>query len=360
MNSHHRNYRLTGQGVAPVILSTLHDIEGWPQDTRYVICSIDATGTFRAYIEFSRPTRPAVFGHLTNVVIAPRSSASRDEHRAAVQDVEHVDVWHIGSWEAGLPGRPRGSGTTAVLRRQLAEMRQEHARLQAELIASQGELLASKDELLASQRLAMQLMQSATTSAGTSAAVVNNTTNHTDSHDTNTNSHNTNNTIIINNLGQENLSYLDAETLRQRLLAKTRGVVDTIRDVHLNDQHPENHNIYLLSSRRNEFEVLKDGQWTPLPSSTVIDDLLFKGYRINWRGAGSVDRDAMEPVVLEAFDQWVQDMLAMRLGTCSKLHITRARQQVRAMIQARRRRGNAVAPTDAATSEVNTASRSGP
>ncbi len=135
-----RNYRLCGQDVPAPVLDALHDLHGWPAYTRYVVCSIDGDGGFRAYVEFSVPVRPTAFRCLPDLRLETRTSVSRDEHRAAVLGAAGVvETWTVGSWEAGLPGRRLGSRNAVVQQQTSAEV----ARIQNELVATQQQLIAT-------------------------------------------------------------------------------------------------------------------------------------------------------------------------------------------------------------------------
>ncbi len=325
----HRNFHIIGDQVDVAALRTL---AGWPAYTRYAVCNID-DDVFHAYVEMTRPVRPSVFG--PGLTLGHAGAAARDRHRECVQAMPG-HTWEVGSWEAGATGRNKHP------RRALLQETQ----LQQTLIATQQELIAAKDQYIAllQQHVVPSGSRIPDGAGSSNAATITNNNNITTNNVTNNNTITNNNTttnnttnITVNNYGQEDTSYIPHDVLGRRLLAKTKGVIDTIKDLHLHDDHPENHNIYMLSSRRDVFEVFQDGAWQPQAGTALIDDLLFRGYRLNCSANASIDWSAVLPAIKENFQQWTHDMVALRLGGCKKQHVAQARRQVHALLSARRR-----------------------
>lgn len=77
------------------------------------------------------------------------------------------------------------------------------------------------------------------------------------------NSNNTNitNNIIINNYGEEDLSYLSDDDLKEYIIGQSWGLLKCIKDIHFNPEHPENKNIRILNKKQPYLQVLKDNKW---------------------------------------------------------------------------------------------------
>jgi len=79
---------------------------------------------------------------------------------------------------------------------------------------------------------------------------------------TNNNNNNTTININVNSLGQENWDYISKQALKQiwsdAQLNLEQGVVETIKTIHANRSHPENHNIIYKNSRSTEALVKGD------------------------------------------------------------------------------------------------------
>ena len=78
----------------------------------------------------------------------------------------------------------------------------------------------------------------------------------------NNNSHNTiNNTIHINNYGEENLEMLTDEFKEKCVTRPFYAILEIIKKIHFNDDYPENKNMRLVNKRDNKIQVLDDGKW---------------------------------------------------------------------------------------------------
>jgi hypothetical protein len=74
---------------------------------------------------------------------------------------------------------------------------------------------------------------------------------------------NNNNTIHVNPLGMEDLSdIMKPEYLGERLYEiNGKGIFKMIKDVHFNENRPENHNIRMHSRKRNKVKVKQEDGW---------------------------------------------------------------------------------------------------
>lgn len=85
-----------------------------------------------------------------------------------------------------------------------------------------------------------------------------------------------NNTITINAFGHENLDYITVEKLCHYIRPIHRHFNKLIIDIHANEAHPENHNIY-LSSLESKFIKAFDGTgWNAYEKEDVLNKVLYK------------------------------------------------------------------------------------
>ena len=105
------------------------------------------------------------------------------------------------------------------------------------------------------------------------------------SHNTNTNSHNNlvqknsnNTTININNFGSENLDYISKSFLNKLLKTPYTAIPKLLKEIHFNDQHPENKNIRINNKKLKYAEVIDNNEWQYKNKKEVIEDMVDKGY----------------------------------------------------------------------------------
>ena len=65
------------------------------------------------------------------------------------------------------------------------------------------------------------------------------------------------NQINVNPFGQENMDYFLKEESLEACLSLDK-FEQYIKDIHMNEKHPENHNIYLKSSKKKEYYILTE------------------------------------------------------------------------------------------------------
>jgi len=110
----------------------------------------------------------------------------------------------------------------------------------------------------------------------------NNTTNNntTNNNTTNNNIDTQNNNIIINNFGNESLEHITKEFLDKCLLRMNTGIKDLIKNIHFNDNIPENKNIKFKSERYNLLQKYENGEWLDCDKNNTLDELIHKGFKI--------------------------------------------------------------------------------
>ena len=88
----------------------------------------------------------------------------------------------------------------------------------------------------------------------------------------NINSNNTNN-IVINNFGNENIDFLSSNYITELSRIPLLAIPKLIKDIHFNDNHPENKNIRLTNPRNKYIEVYED-KWKYKNKKETLDDIL--------------------------------------------------------------------------------------
>jgi len=91
----------------------------------------------------------------------------------------------------------------------------------------------------------------------------------------NKDSFNTNNTIIINNYGDENTKYITSEYILKLLKNKPAKVIpELIKYTHFNNEHPENQNIKITNKKEPYVKIMKNNKWELQNKDDTITDLI--------------------------------------------------------------------------------------
>ena len=94
----------------------------------------------------------------------------------------------------------------------------------------------------------------------------------------NNNSNNINNTIVLNNYGQEDLSHI-TDVIKTQFLKIPYGMIPKmIEEVHFNKDKPENKNIKITNSRDNKLKIYKNNKWVYKDKSETLNDLVDSKY----------------------------------------------------------------------------------
>ncbi len=166
---------------------------------------------------------------------------------------------------------------------------------------------------------------------------------------------NINMNFTINNFGSEDISYLDAEVLRRRCLQRMNGIIATIKDVHMNKEHPENNNVRMVSRRHKLAAIREGGEWKQEPVSVVVDKLIWNGHTTNMRhheepNVDETEHDADLANIMD-FQTWCYDINDVKQHkVVQKGPVIIGRQQVRGLVlQQPAPEAEAPAPAPAAT-----------
>ena len=96
------------------------------------------------------------------------------------------------------------------------------------------------------------------------------------------NTNNTNNGIInnvtlnINSFGKENIEYITNNAMKEvyKLIKRRgRGIINFIKDIHVNPEHPENHNIKIENVKRGLLRIFEKDKWHYYTFSEGLDKL---------------------------------------------------------------------------------------
>ena len=91
----------------------------------------------------------------------------------------------------------------------------------------------------------------------------------------NKDSFNTNNTIIINNYGDENTKYITTDYILELLKNKPAKVIpELIKYTHFNNDYPENQNIKITNKKEPYVKVMKNNKWELQNKEETISDLI--------------------------------------------------------------------------------------
>ena len=88
------------------------------------------------------------------------------------------------------------------------------------------------------------------------------------------NSHNTTNTININNYGDENLSFLKSKDFLALFNGVYTALPKLIEKIHFNPKHPENHNIKYTNKNYPYLKIMKEKKWQLVDKKYEILDLI--------------------------------------------------------------------------------------
>jgi predicted RNA-binding Zn-ribbon protein involved in translation (DUF1610 family) len=91
---------------------------------------------------------------------------------------------------------------------------------------------------------------------------------------------NSNNTIIINNFGNENLSYIDKTLLQQIIMPPYPAIIRLNEIIHCNDEHPENKNIKISNINGKFLQVYENNTWVHKAKKEIIPAIVGKSYDI--------------------------------------------------------------------------------
>jgi hypothetical protein len=128
---------------------------------------------------------------------------------------------------------------------------------------------------------------------------------------TNTNSNNTNsnnNTIVINNFGREDLTYLSKPFLENCLYHMSRGIGCLTKEIYMNDKKPENKTIKATNIKSPYVKVMKDQKMIYKDKEEALEETaeVVEGYAEADHGMG--EEPGQEPVDEAKMEEELNEM----------------------------------------------------
>jgi hypothetical protein len=90
----------------------------------------------------------------------------------------------------------------------------------------------------------------------------------------------TNNVIMINSFGKEDLSHISLKDYKKYFSTYFKGFLNFIEKVHFDENTPENHNICITNLKSSDIKIYNDGKWISKPKSDIIDNIMTKKLNI--------------------------------------------------------------------------------
>lgn len=81
------------------------------------------------------------------------------------------------------------------------------------------------------------------------------------------------NVINVNNFGEENIDHL-MRNFKYYFVNKAHGLIEAIKDIHFDPNHPENHTVTIRNKREKVATIREKGKWVSKPYKEVAEDLM--------------------------------------------------------------------------------------
>lgn len=125
--------------------------------------------------------------------------------------------------------------------------------------------LAKKDEIIKELRRDKKELYKVIEEVASKASTINN---------------NVTQNIIINNYGNEDISYIKDNYMTDLLKIPFAAIPKMVKDIHFHPEHPENHNILITNKKEPYIKVFKNSKWMIEDKKGVLDELVDKSYDI--------------------------------------------------------------------------------
>ena len=89
---------------------------------------------------------------------------------------------------------------------------------------------------------------------------------------------NTVNNITINNYGSENLDYITDNKMMELIFPPSQSIVKLSNLIHLNEEHPENHNLAVTNINGKYIHVRKNNKWVKCFKTNVLPNVITSSY----------------------------------------------------------------------------------
>lgn len=118
---------------------------------------------------------------------------------------------------------------------------------------------------------------------------------------------NSNNTIIINNFGNENLSYIDKALLQKLIVPPYPAIVKLNEIIHCNEEHPENNNIKISNINGKFLQVYENNVWVHKAKQEIIPAIVDKSYDMIDDCYNDNIEDVLPPIHDKRFKNFQED-----------------------------------------------------
>ena len=120
---------------------------------------------------------------------------------------------------------------------------------------------------------------------------------------------NSDNTIIVNNFGEENLDYITDQMFKNMIQKGSQSIPSLIKHIHFNPKHPENHNVRMKNKKLKYLEVKKDNKWEYKHKKAVLDDLVDFGY-VNLEEFKQNNGKKMDTLLIKGFTRMMKSYIS--------------------------------------------------
>jgi hypothetical protein len=101
-----------------------------------------------------------------------------------------------------------------------------------------------------------------------------------------------NNVVIVNNYGKYSMDHITKDYLDWCVFQRKNGVLKLIDKIYFDPNKPENHNVKLVSKKRETFGTYKDGSWELASKNSVLHDMINHGYKVLYQHyLETIDKD---------------------------------------------------------------------
>ena len=99
---------------------------------------------------------------------------------------------------------------------------------------------------------------------------------------TNTTHHTQNNTLQLNNFGNEDLTMLTEKYMRNMVIYPYTAIPKMIKKIHFNDKYPANKNIRMLNKKDNKIQIRNNNKWEFVDKKETLEQLINeKNYQLD-------------------------------------------------------------------------------
>ena len=115
-------------------------------------------------------------------------------------------------------------------------------------------------------------------------------------------------TFNLNALGNENTEYISEKDTKRILGKGYLSIIEYLKHLHFNEEHPENHNVYLPNWRDKSKVLTFDGNnWSLCDREETIEELKEKGISFINTNYDKLDGDRkMDIIAIKKLDRFLE------------------------------------------------------